>query len=129
MVQIDFKKYGNILIVSVGSDKLIKARKGFDRPILNEKIRIKTIDSLKPVDYCFIEPFFENNNTLYGLGCTFEKLRPDVYVINEDASDIEYRRKLCEEFKIKLIILKRRCPKEFDEISTTKIINLIKNSA
>ncbi|HPD81650.1 MAG TPA: adenylyltransferase/cytidyltransferase family protein [Candidatus Pacearchaeota archaeon] len=123
----DCKKFGDILIVSVGGDKLLKKNKGDLRPILNENIRLKTIDSLKPVDYCFIEPPFDNLNTLYGLEKTFNLLRPNIYVINEDAFNIEYRKDLCKRYNVILFILERHCPKEFEGISTTKIIDKIKS--
>lgn len=123
----DCKNLGDILVVSVGSDALIKARKGESRPILDEHIRLKMIDSLRVVDYTLIEPLSDNENTLIGLETNLGNLKPDIYVINEDASDIEYRKSLCERFGIKLVIFKRHCPKDFDDISTTKIIKKIKS--
>src|SRR3989338_1824789 len=76
----DCKQYGDILVVGLGSDALIKKNKGKDRPILNE-----------------------------------------------DAFDIPYRRKAAKKYGVKLVILPRSCPKEFEEISTSKIIEKIKN--
>jgi cytidyltransferase-like protein len=121
----DCKKLGDILVVSIGGDSLLKKRKSDSRPILNEKIRLKTIDSLKPVDYCFIEPPFNTSDTLLGLEETFKLLKPNFYVINKDASNIEYRKILCKKYNTNLFILERHCPSEFENISTTKIINKI----
>ena len=45
------KKLGDILVVAVGGDKDIAEIKGPTRPILNEDLRLKMVDSLKPVDY------------------------------------------------------------------------------
>jgi len=123
----DCKKLGDILVVCVGSDRLIKSLKGDKRPILNENIRLKTIDSLKPVDYCFINPCSPEEHPLLILEIVFKKLKPDVYVINEDAFNISYRLNLCKKYKVKLHILKRWCPSEFDSISTSKIIERINN--
>jgi len=123
----DCKNLGDVLIVSVGGDKLLKKYKGDTRPILNEHIRIKTVDSFKPVDYCFLEPSFDSENPLYGLDAVFNQLRPNIYVINEDASNIEYRKQLCNKHKIELIVLKRHCPKEFGDISTSNLINKVKS--
>ena len=78
----DCKKYGDLLFVSIGSDILLRRYKGDSRPILNENIRMKTVDSLKPVDYCFLDNILKENNNCYGLELAFEMLRPDVYVIN-----------------------------------------------
>ncbi len=120
-------KYGNILIVGVGSDKMLRYHKGGNRPILNEHIRLKTIDSFKCVDYSFIDSVSTPDEPLILLRCVFESLKPDFYLINDDAFDIPYRERVCEEFKVKLIILKRWCPPEFEDISTSKIIEKIKN--
>jgi D-glycero-beta-D-manno-heptose 1-phosphate adenylyltransferase len=122
----DCKKYGDILIVGVGCDKIIKTFKGDKRPILNEKIRIKIIDSLKPVDYCFLDTFSSKENPLESIKLILGILKPDFYIINEDAFNIPYREEICRELKIKMIILKRTCPEEFDNISTSKIIEKIK---
>ena len=123
----DCKKYGDILVVAVGTDNSLKKRKGDGRPILNEHIRIKTIDSLKPVDYCFInKKEFDVNKPLATIETTFAELKPNVYVINEDAFDISYRQKLCNDYHVKLVILPRWFPPEFDGISTSKIIEKIK---
>ena len=51
------KKYGDILIVSITSDKHIK--KGLNRPIFDEKQRAEIISSLMIVDFVYID----NNST------------------------------------------------------------------
>lgn len=122
----DCKKLGDVLIVGVGGDKITKKRKGDERPIFNENIRIKTVDSFKPADYTIIDNLSSEENKLFFLNAIFEKLHPDIYAINEEAFDIPYRESLCKKFGIKLEILNRACPEEFDEISTSNIINKIK---
>lgn len=123
----DCKKYGDILVVGVGSDKMLKENKGGKRPILNEHVRIKMIDSLKQVDYCLLDSISDEESPLRMLNAIFEDLKPDIYIINEDAFNIPYRIDLCKKFNIKMVKLKRWCPKEFDGISTTNIINKILN--
>ena len=121
----DCKKQGDILVVSVGSDSLIKSYKGEKRPILNQYIRIKTIDSLKPVDYTILDKnnkFGNHEDTLEPL---FKDLKPNIYAINEDGVDLDQRKEIAESHNVELRILNRYCPKEFDKISTTKIINNI----
>lgn len=123
----DCKKQGDILVVGVGSDKMLMHHKGNNRPILNESIRLKTIDSLKSVDYCFIDSFSSSEKPLFLLDKVFEILKPEFYVINEDAFNISYREEVCKKFNVKMIILKRTCPEEFENISTSKIIEKIKD--
>ncbi len=123
----DCKMQGDILVVAVARDVSLRRRKGNNRPILNEYVRIKTIDSLKPVDYTFISPETSTTDLLHTLNVAFEKLRPDIYVINEDAFDIDQRRELCSKYEVSLKILPRYCPPEFEGVSTSKIIAKIKN--
>lgn len=125
----DCKKAGDILVVMVGLDDEIRINKGPDRPVLNQDIRLKMIDSLKPVDYCFQNiPWIPGAHPLDTIGVFFESLKPDIYAINEDAFDIPHRRMLVKKHGVKLLILERNCPPEFEKISTTKIIEKIKRS-
>ncbi|MDP3881866.1 MAG: adenylyltransferase/cytidyltransferase family protein [Nanoarchaeota archaeon] len=123
----DCKKLGDILVVGVGSDNIVKKNKGDKRPILNEFIRIKTIDSLKPVDYCLLDFVSNKDNPLYFLDVALKELKPDIYVINEDAFDTPYREELCKRLNVKLSILPRSCPPEFEGISTTQIVDKVKS--
>ena len=50
----DCKKQGDILVVGVGGDSNVKKNKKPGRPIMNHYMRLKLIDSLKQVDYCFL---------------------------------------------------------------------------
>jgi len=121
------KKLGDILVVSVGGDAIVKHQKGNNRPVLNEKMRLKTVDSLKPVDYCFIDNISNKDNQLLSLDIVFEKLKPDIYAINKDAFNIPYREQCTKKNSVKLAILERWCPPEFENISTSKIIQKIKS--
>jgi len=95
---------------------------------MNQYVRLKMIDSLKPVDYCFInepspadDPFFSTKKVL-------KELKPDVYVINQDAFDIPSREAMVAACGVKLLVLERWCPPEFEKISTTKLIEKIKQN-
>lgn len=123
----DCKKHGDLSVVMIGGDNLLKRYKGDTRPILNEHIRLKTIDSLKPVDFCFIEPELDTSNLLAGIEFGLSHLHPDVYIINTDASNQEYRKELCKKHGVTLKILDRTCPPEFESISTTRLIEKIQS--
>lgn len=119
------RRFGDILVAGVGSDKDVKRNKGPSRPILSEQIRIKMIDSLKPIDYCFLNKLPNPRVLLSHLDKNFAALKPDIYVVNTDAFDLPFRRKMAKKHKIKMIILKRD-PYPLESISTSKIIEKIK---
>lgn len=123
----DCKKLGNILVVGLGGDRAIKLSKGKERPILNQYARIKMLDSLKSVDYCFLDTISDEKPYLHILKLVFPKLKPDFYMINDDASQTATRNAITLKHKIKMVISKRVCPPEFEEPSTTKIIEKIKS--
>lgn len=128
----DCKKHVDVLVVGVGSDAIMSSYKGLDRPILNEFLRSKMVDSLKPVDYVFIQtvsnPEDLDNLLVETLSYTFTTLKPDVYIINNDAFDIPTREKLAKQYDIPMIILPRISPSEFESVSTSGIIEKIKKS-
>lgn len=124
----DCKALGEILVVAIGGDESVKNYKGTARPIINEHMRAKLVSSLKPVDFCFITRAVKENDPLYDMSNMLQKLKPDVYVVNDDAFDMTSRKKLAEESGAKLVVLKRTCPAEFDSVSTTKIIEKLKGS-
>ena len=125
------KKHGDILVVAVGNDSVIKGLKGNQRPILNEKMRVKVVDSLKIVDYTVLDPLPFNKN--YGDRIfihddmpIIERLKPDKWIINNDSYGIHVKKEFTKKLGVELIILERTCPKEYDHISTSKIIEKIK---
>ena len=124
----DCKEHGDVLVVMLGSDAIMKKEKGDLRPIFNEHMRLKMVDSLKPVDYVFLaESTGPDKHPQYFLDVVMGALKPDVYVINEDASAIPYRKEFMKNHPYtKLVILPRSAPPEFDAVSTTKIIEKIK---
>jgi cytidyltransferase-like protein len=124
----DCKKFGDILVVSVAPDALVRNyKKG--RPVLNEQVRLKMVSALKPVDYTFlhpITPFKTNEEMNDSFHLIFPKLQPDVYVINNDANGLAHRKELVKGYPyITLRVLKRTAPKTFEGISTTGIIEKI----
>lgn len=124
----DCKKYGDILVVMVGADAVIQRDKGEKRPVINEHLRIKMVDSLKLVDYTFLDTVLpEDPYSLYFIDVVMGRLKPDIYVINKDARDIPYRENFSKKHAVQLIILDRTAPPEFDGISTTKIIQKVKS--
>ena len=121
------KKLGDILVVAVADDKVTKSGKGNKRPILNESIRLKMVDSLKPVDYCFLDIAKTTKDSLQVLARIFELLKPNIYAVNEDSKDIPIRQKITRQKGTKMFVLRRWSEKKFGKISTTSIVEKIRN--
>lgn len=120
------KKLGDVLVVSVGCDNLLKQNKGPQRPILNQSIRLKMVDSLKGVDYVILDEFVQGDNALRGAVEMIGRLNPDIYAVNSDAFDMNQRREIAKKFSCELKILEK--PEEFKSVSTSKIIEKIKET-
>lgn len=122
------KKQGDYLVVGVGPDYDIGKNKGGGRPILNQAVRLKMVDSIKSVDYSFIgKKMFKNGLTQSRNIEVFKKLRPDVNYVNNDASEMDFRKHICRQLGVKLVIAPPY--KKFRNLSTTEIIEKVKKSS
>ena len=113
------KKFGNVLVVGIASDKVIKKVKGEMRPIYPEKIRAGLVASLSVVDLVVIM----KENLYHGVDFhkLIAKIKPDVMVLNDDNSDIPTTRRLVKKYGGQL----RLVPRQHPTISTTTTIKKI----
>ena len=121
------KKLGDILVVMLGEDKVIKTLKGSTRPIIPLSARVKMVDSLKPVDYCFVDYISTVDDSMGFLEPVFKNLKPDIYVVGEDTLDIPRRKRVSGEYRARLEIQKRTLSSKFEPVTTSGIINKIKS--
>lgn len=123
------KAMGGILLASVGKDEDIRKNKGPQRPIMSEAIRLKMIDSLKPVDYAFLtnSPGPEGS-WLSPIEEIFEFIKPDLWVVNYDGGQMEARKEIAKKWDVPftMITLERDEGSEHDGMSTSGIIKKIK---
>ena len=71
------KKFGDILIVALNSDKSVRALKGAGRPINNENDRAEVLNGLKSVDYVVL---FDEQSPAELLA----EIKPDVHTKGAD---------------------------------------------
>lgn len=119
------KKLGDILVVGIGSDAVVRRDKP-GRPILNEHLRSNLVAALKPVDFAFVIDHLNTTDPWDELLPVFELLRPDIYVINDDAKSIDQRQQKLSHLPTKVTVLKRSAPPEYESVSTSNIIEKIK---
>ena len=119
------KSLGDILVVNVGCDYDISQSKP-GRPIMPQLIRLRTVNEFKPVDFCFLgKRLLKSQNSQARVVEIFKSLQPDIYAINDDASDMTYRRQVAEECGVKLVVLKPVHPVGYPEFSATWIVEKI----
>jgi D-beta-D-heptose 7-phosphate kinase/D-beta-D-heptose 1-phosphate adenosyltransferase len=117
------KEKCDALVVSVGSDSVIRALKGPGRPVNPENNRLFLLAGLESVDYVILGG--EDKDMRPGkidFYETFKALRPDVYILNDDDSAIKEKTALCQETGTKLEFVARTVPPLLAPTSSTKII-------
>lgn len=109
------KTYGDVLVVGVSSNVAIRAVKGVNKPILDEKIRAEMLTFLKAVDFVTILPEPSCVPTL-GL------LRPDVYITVQEDWTSEYKQSKEYKTVIKYGGEVLVVPRQSTSVSTTQIL-------
>jgi rfaE bifunctional protein nucleotidyltransferase chain/domain len=118
------KELGDILVVGVGRDSVIKMLKGNGRPVNPENNRVYLVAAMGDVDYAVL-----NGNEIKDGKIDFadiiEKLRPDIFVLNDDDSGLEAKQELCDQYGVEIKFVQRIVPEELEPTSTTNIIEKI----
>src|SRR5207248_480830 len=79
------RSFGDVLVVMVGTDAAIHRLKGPERPILNQQLRLRMIDFLKPVDYSFLDCYEDRDDFIvFMMDEAFKLLKPDMLAVNDD---------------------------------------------
>lgn len=116
---------GDILIVQIDGNKLVKRRKGPTRPYLSQKKRALIVNSLTFVSYVYISnnPSEDRSN--------LHMVKPDVFVRELRPDQTHADRRLREKTilkkyqNVKVVWMK----KETRQMSTTKIVKVLENDA
>lgn len=120
------KEFGDILIVGIARDETVRKLKGNNKPINPEANRLYLVASIQDVDYAIL-----NEKELKPGKIDFDKimkkLKPDVFVLNDDDSGLNEKRELCNNLGVELKLVKRTVPKGIEATSTRKIIEKLKN--
>jgi cytidyltransferase-like protein len=118
------REFGDILVVGVGRDSTLRALKGPGRPVNPEINRLYLVAAMHDVDYAVL-----NSQAIVGDKIDFapiiEKLRPDIFILNDDDSDVRPKKTLCHTLGIEIKFVSRIVPEELIPTSTTNIIDKI----
>jgi len=90
------------LYVVVGHDANIRALKGPDHPMFDERQRLYMVQSIRYVRQAMIS----TGNGWLDAEPEIQRIRPDIYAVNEDG-DQPVKRRYCEENDIEYVVLKR----------------------
>ncbi len=119
---LDFaKRQGEVLVVFVGSDRIIREAKGKGRPVFPEKLRLRMIAGFEVVDYVTLLDGDYSDGI--GLENILKSLRPNVWVYSYESHNQKQRRNLAKNLDIQVVINPRIKPNRFKgQLSTTDIV-------
>lgn len=117
----DCSSLGRPLVVIVQTDKTVKVRKGFNRPIVNQSARAEIVASLEFVDYVLI---LDKPSHYDGY---IEAIKPRTFVFSKENTKYRLNRKrlIEEKFPDTNVVM---IPKNGKISGTTKIISKILNN-
>lgn len=110
--------YGS-LYVGIGSDETIYGLKS-RKTVYSEKERLYMVKAIKYVTDAYIN----SGSGIMDFIETVDRIKPDVFVVNEDG-DTEIKRDFCNERGIEYVILKRIPDEGLEARSTTSIRNTV----
>lgn len=91
----DAKALGDVLFISLGSDKTVKTLKGDKRPLMDEAYRAQMLASLQVVDFVVVA---NEEEVVLPSGIDFGRLitliKPDVFAINKGNRSVEEKQNL-----------------------------------
>jgi len=111
---------GDVLVVGVGSDRTVRAKKGAGRPVNPQANRVYLVANLRSTDYAVLTDDLVDGSDVREI---LPLLRPDVYALTENddeaiAADVP----LCRALGIEVVIVRREVPGELTASSTTDIL-------
>ena len=118
------KEFGDILVVGIGRDSVISELKGPGRPVNPENNRLYLVAALHDVDYAVLNGS-EIKSGKIDFENIVEKLRPDVFILNDDDSGVAQKQEMCQRHGVKTQFVSRIVPPELEATSTTRIIDKI----
>lgn len=116
------KRQGDILVVGVATDITIKEVKGFKRPIIPEKLRVRFVAGLEVVDFAVLC----KEKLIDGIDMQelIHKIRPDVLVVTYKDRNMPGVERLADFYNVKLIKAPRIRPGKVNfPLSTTYILD------
>ncbi len=118
------KELADILVVGIGRDSVISTLKGPGRPINPENNRLYLVAAMSDVDYTVLNGITVQPGKI-DFADVLEKLRPDIFVLNDDDSGIAAKQELCKKLGVEIRFVQRIVPEELEPTSTTRIIDKI----
>jgi glycerol-3-phosphate cytidylyltransferase-like family protein len=89
--------------VVVGHDQNLRLLKGEGHPLFSEDERIYMVQSIRFVNQALIS----TGHGWMDAEPEIEKIKPDIYAVNEDG-DVPEKREFCREHGLKYVILRRK---------------------
>lgn len=113
-----------IVVIGLGKDSVLRKLKGVTRPVNPELNRAYLLASYKDVDHVILDAT-EVGEDKIDFGETLRILKPNVFVLNDDDSSMDIKKKLCKSLGITFKTVKRIVPNFLKPMSSTQIIREI----
>jgi len=121
------KMHCDTLFVVVGRGSVVRQQKP-GRPLNPDNNRLFLIAALEAVDYAILG----DDHLLPGkIDClsVCDRLKPDVYILNDDDSGLEQKRAFCRERGIDLQLVSRIVPDFLTPTSTSEILDKLRTAS
>jgi rfaE bifunctional protein nucleotidyltransferase chain/domain len=118
------KELGDILVVGIGRDSVIRSLKGPGRPVNPENNRLFLVAAMEDVDFVVLN----SEKVLPGkidFGTIIKELKPDIFVLNTDDSAVAEKQAMCNRYGAAIKFVPRIVPDYLEPTSTTRIIDKI----
>ncbi len=112
------KEKGDVLLVTLESDRKITDLKGSERPLHTQEERAFMLTSLKYVDHGILLPFFSRNEQYDEL---ITRIKPDVIATTENDSHILHKKRQAKRINAKVIEVIKYIPHK----STTRLLKAL----
>ena len=120
------KFFGEITLIGVGRDSVVKALKGDDRPINGQNERMYVVSAFRDVDFVILNEELDEEGLDYrGI---IEKLRPEYFILSvmEKENIIAKTLRICNLMGTELVMVPHITEPNLFQTSTTKIITKVK---
>jgi len=109
------EKYGDLTVILGRDDNIFELKN--HKPMYNEKERLFMVQNIS----CVHRAELSTGRGRYDFKADMIRLKPDLYICNDDASKLDGRYDLCKEVGVEIVVLPRKPHEGLEERSSTSM--------